>query len=157
MTNFLNGFCYVCWAKKDELITKTLDHKFFIHCRQSQDPRFVDNATGWWGLKKMIRLPNYEYCFLCGLPQGKYLPLAHPPFVTGQKMACPFEDIVAVLTWFVFMDPLTYEKACTNFSGLRSKMTVEEFGKWGKGISDGSCFYNALELVIWLWNQKMAK
>ena len=79
---------------------------------------------------------------------------AHPEFVTGQKMICPLEDFVAVLTWFVFMDPPTYKKACSAFTALRAGMMVEEFTKWAKIKADGHSFYNALELVIWLWTQK---
>ena len=154
MINFLNGSCYVCWAKKGELIPKTTDHKPFIHCHQSEDPKFVDNATGWWQMKKQIQLGKYEYCFQCGLPQAKYMPSGHPPFRKGQPMACPFEDIVAILTWFVFMDPPIYEKACTAFHGLRPRMTIEDFTSWAKREEGLGSFYNALELVIWLWNQK---
>ena len=105
-------------------------------------------------MKKQFWFPNYEYCFMCGLPQGKYLSSAHPEFVTGQKMICPLEDFVAVLTWFVFMDPPTYKKACSAFTALRAGMMVEEFTKWAKIKADGHSFYNALELVIWLWTQK---
>ena len=154
MANYLKGSCYICWAKKGELVTKTPDHKFFVDCRRPEDSRFVENATGWWGMKKKFWFAKFEYCYWCGLPQGKYHCQPHPPVGRDGSAPCQFDDLVAVLAWFVFMDPPTYAKACAAFAALRMGMTVEEFTNWGKKKADGKSFYNALELVIWFWIQK---
>jgi hypothetical protein len=156
MARHLLGQCFVCWARTGHYgITKDKKHTFFVNCNAEGKAKFVPNAMGWMALKRQLKFAKYQYCHWCGLPQEEYLPDSHPRFKTEEPIECPLEDIVAVLCWFVFTDPTTLAAAQKAFAGLHAGMTAEEFGQWIGIVQGPSCFYNGLELVIWLWTEKV--
>jgi Helicase conserved C-terminal domain len=153
MARYLYGKCIICWAWKGRCdVVKTPNHTYFISCRGPEDV-FVNNAIRWFDLKKNYfrSFQKYEYCWQCGLPQGKYLPSTHPVFAPEKTVACPFEDFVAVLCWFVFINPAIFKEATKVFPGLTRGMRVQEFGMWAKQQANPGSFYNGLELIVWLW------
>jgi superfamily II DNA/RNA helicase len=158
MTRFLLGKCFVCWARAgNPNVPKTPDHNFFFSCRLPHE-RFITNGGGWMTLKKRIRFKvPYSHCYRCGLPQGELMPATHPEFVAGKTMVCPLEDFTAVLAWAVFMDENLFGLACRMFRGIKPKMKTEEFYAWANEGEGPENFYNALELVIWLWKFRQVR
>jgi hypothetical protein len=158
MTRYLYGKCFVCWARSgNPNVPKTEDHNFFFSCRFPNE-RFITNGGGWMALKKRIHFKvPYSHCFKCGLPQGEFMPPTHPEFEPKKKVACPFEDFVAVLAWAVFMDEKLLTEASKMFKGLKPKMKTEDFYTWANKEDEPEYFYNALELVLWLWAYRQRK
>jgi hypothetical protein len=152
MTRFLAGKCFVCWARTgNPNVPKTKDHHFFFSCRLPNE-RFITNGGGWMALKKRIHFQvPYSHCFKCGLPQGEFMPPTHPEFIAKEKLVCPFEDFTAVLAWAVFLDEKLLKEASKFFTELKPKMKTEDFYTWINEGEGPESFYNALELVMWLW------
>jgi hypothetical protein len=144
------GYCIICWAWKNKFIKKTPEHIFFIACKEKED-RYVNHGVGWIdNLKRKFGFRKYQYCWTCGLPQGEFIPATHPPFKKGSIMQCPFEDLVAVILWFIIHDEDMWMKACKAFPALKPHMPVEEIADWMKK-EEPHLFYNGLEMVIWFW------
>lgn len=152
LTKLLYKKCAICWAWKDHLTEKSSGHLFFIHCRDPHE--ILEDALRWMALKKNFRYKKFAYCWMCGLPQEEYLPNHHPAFKKGQRVVCPFEDLVAGICMFIRVQASIFSEACKNFPGLKPHMSMEEFIDWANREESAAKFNNGLELVIWYWKYK---
>jgi len=160
MTNLLRGhshnsthvgYCVICWAWKNTLVSKTDDHVYFIHCKSISDS-WVSFAVGWINeLKRKLQFARYKYCWKCGLPQGDMMPSSHPTFKKGIQVNCPFDDLVAVLLWYIVHDKDIWKQACEAFPALHVGMPLKDIVKWFNKEEAPHLFYNGLEVVIWYW------
>lgn len=146
----LTGYCIICWIWKGKRQIKTPDHQYFINCKSKED-RFVHHAIGWINLKKKFHFEKYQYCWKCGLPQGDFSLATHPTFKSGTVLKCPFDDLVALVIWYIINTDDVWRGACTVFPGIKKKMTLDEIFKWLTAEEQPHLFYNGLELVIWYW------
>jgi hypothetical protein len=144
------SYCVICWVWKKRWQVKTPAHQYFISCKSDEDS-FVHHALGWIKLKKEFRFQRYQYCWKCGLPQGEFIPATHPTFKSGTIMHCPFDDLVALLIWYIINTEDVWRRACSAFPGIKTKMSLEEIITWLKTDEQPHLFYNGLELVIWFW------
>jgi helicase-like protein len=144
------GYCVICWVWKHKWQIKTTDHQYFIHCKSNEDG-FVHHAIGWIQLKRKFQFEKYKYCWKCGLPQGEFNPATHPTFKSGTTLKCPFDDLVALLIWFIIHTEEVWEKACSAFPCLQKNMPLDKITVWMKTEEHPHLFYNGLELVIWYW------
>ena len=144
------GYCVICWVWKGVRKIKTTDHQYFIHCKSMED-RFVHHAIGWINLKRKFQFVKFKYCWTCGLPQGEFAPSTHPTFKAGEILKCPFDDLVALLIWYIINTEDVWNRACSVFPGLKSTMSLDNITKWLNIEEHPSQFYNGLELVIWYW------
>jgi hypothetical protein len=153
MANCLRGSCQVCWSRTGESIEKGENHIPFLHCRQQQLSSFVEDANGWWDIRKIINLPRYQYCFFCGLPQGQFKPDGHPNPNRDNPGPCHMADFVPIMSWVVFTDPEVYQEAKKAFPGLIDRMSMAQFCQWYDKGDNSAHFYNGLELGLWLWRR----
>ena len=144
------GFCVICWVWKNKRTIKTADHQYFISCMSEED-KFVHHALGWINMKRKFRYAKFCYCWMCGLPQGEFTLSTHPTFKPGTKMQCPFDDLVALLIWYIINTDDIWKKACSVFPGIQQKMSLDDIIKWIIVEEQPHLFYNGLELVIWYW------
>jgi hypothetical protein len=144
------GYCVICWVWKNKLHIKTPDHQYFIHCKSKEDG-FVKHAIGWIQLKRQFQFEKFKYCWKCGLPQGEFNPATHPSFKSGVILTCPFDDLVALLMWFIIHTDDVWKKACSAFPEIKETMSLDEITKWLKKEEQPHLFYNGLEMVIWYW------
>jgi Helicase conserved C-terminal domain len=144
------GYCVICWVWKGVRKIKSNDHRYFIDCK-STDDRFVHHAIGWIKMKRQFRFEKFKYCWRCGLPQGDFAPATHPTFKVGDILKCPFDDLVALIIWYIINTEDVWKRACSFFTGLKSTMSLESITKWLDAEEHPSQFYNGLELVIWYW------
>lgn len=144
------GYCVICWVWKRKRQIKTPDHQYFINCKTIED-RFVHHAIGWIQMKRAFRYEKYKYCWKCGLPQGELNPATHPTFKPGVVLKCPFDDLVALLIWYIINTEDVWKRACSAFSGLKTDMSLDGIIKWLMIEEQPHLFYNGLELVVWYW------
>jgi Helicase conserved C-terminal domain len=155
VTEVVKGHCPVCWAWKKRLRPKTTDHKLFSGCADAGE--HVGYVYGWLDFKKEIRkkLPKYQYCYNCGLPQGKLLPSSHPAFEQGSTVtACPLNDFGALVLWHIFHHEETWEAACRGISEIGTIKTLGEFQVWVSQKTGQDRFWNGLELILWFMGQR---
>jgi superfamily II DNA helicase RecQ len=155
MTEAVRGHCPVCWAWKKRLTKRTAEHKPFTSCVDQGE--WVEYAYGWLDFKRGIRakFPKYEYCYNCGLPQGKNLPTSHPAFEQGTQVAsCPLNDFGALVLWHIFHHVETWEAACMQFAELGGIATVVELTSWATQKKGQDKFWNGLELILWFMDQR---
>jgi len=145
-----NTYCPICWVWKGKRVVMTSSHRFFISCKTAED-HFVSHAIGWIDLKRKFKFEKYRYCWKCGLPQGEFILPTHPTFKAGTALKCPFDDLVAVLIWFIIHTDDIWKRACPAFPSLQANMPLEEIKKWLIEEEQPHLFYNGLELVIWYW------
>lgn len=143
-------YCVICWVWKNKWIEKTPAHQYFISCKSNED-RFVHHALGWIKMKKEFQFEKYKYCWKCGLPQGEFIPSTHPTFKSGIILKCPFDDLVALLIWYIINTEDIWKRACSAFTGIKKNMSLEGIITWLKAEEQPHLFYNGLELVIWFW------
>lgn len=144
------GYCVICWVWKKKRVVMTPGHRFFIDCRSQGEP-YVPHAIGWIQLKKQFTFEKYQYCWRCGLPQGDFAPATHPIFKPGVPHKCPFDDLVALLIWYIIHTEDIWKLACSAFTELKGQMSLDDITKWLKTENKPHHFYNGLELVIWFW------
>ena len=144
------GYCVICWVWKKKRQPKTPTHQYFISCKSPED-RFVHHAIGWIDMKRGFQFKRFQYCWTCGLPQGDFTLSTHPSFKPGVKMNCPFDDVVALLIWYIINTEDVWKKACSAFPALKSTMYLNDIRKWLVKEDQPYLFYNGLELVIWYW------
>ena len=144
------GYCVICWAWKNKWVPKTASHKYFIHCKSTEES-FVHHGIGWIDLKKKFKFQKYQYCWRCGLPQGEFAPATHPSFKAGVTMICPFDDLVVLLIWHIINTEDVWKRACSVFPALKGTMHLADIQKWLVKEEGPHSFYNGLELVIWYW------
>jgi Helicase conserved C-terminal domain len=155
VTEAVKGHCAVCWAWKRKLIPKTTEHKPFSGCADAGER--VEYVYGWLDFKKDIRkkLGRYQYCYNCGLPQGKLLPSSHPAFEQGSTVAgCPLNDFAAQVLWHMFHHEETWEETCRAIAEVGKIRTVEEFKGWVTQKTGQDRFWNGLELILWFMGQR---
>lgn len=144
------AYCFICWAWKNKWQPKTPHRQFFIHCKSRED-HYVQHAIGWIQLKCQFQFQKFQYCWRCGLPQGDFTPVTHPIFKPGTIITCPFDDLVAVLIWYIIHTEEVWKKACSAFPGLMVTMSLDDIIAWLINEELPHLFYNGLELVIWYW------
>lgn len=144
-------FCPICWAWKGRLVKKTPKHSYFFSCKSKSD-HFVSHAFGWIDqCKKILKIATFKYCHQCGLPQGDLMPSTHATFKRGETMRCVFDDLVAVLVWYIIHDENVLRKACEEFPALKEIRGAKAKVEWMTREDDPTKFYNGLEVVIWFW------
>lgn len=144
------GYCVICWVWKNRRTIKTPEHRYFINCKSVED-RFVDHGFGWIDMKRKFRFQKFKYCWKCGLPQGNFTPSTHPTFKPGSVLECPFDDLVALLIWYIINTDIIWKRACSVFPGITTTMSLDGIIKWLMTEEHPCQFYNGLELVIWYW------
>lgn len=147
------GSCVICWAITGKWGTpKDSNHKFFLSCQKIS---YSPDAYGWIGIKRSCKFQKYEYCFFCGLPQGRWAPSSHPEIRTGTKQtSCPFEDTVAVLAWYIFRNTPSFQAAQRALPTLSRVENEADFKIWVGKVEGRGNFYNALELLIWFYSSR---
>jgi hypothetical protein len=155
MTQAIRGHCPVCWAWKKRLTKRTDEHKPFTSCKDRGE--WLDYAFGWLDFKKGIqaKFRKYEYCYNCGLPQGKNLPASHPAFEQGTQVErCPLNDFGALVLWHIFHHGVTWETACMQFPELGEISSVAALKSWATQTKGQGMFWNGLELILWFMDQR---
>ena len=144
------GYCIICWVWKNKRIIKTPEHQYFIHCKSEED-KFIRHGFGWINMKRRFLYERFKYCWKCGLPQGEFTPATHPTFKPGVLLKCPFDDLVALLVWYIINTEVVWKMACSVFPGIQHNMSLDEIIEWLMKVEQPHLFYNGLELVIWYW------
>jgi hypothetical protein len=124
-------------------------HHPFSQCYLAnyQSPTAV--SAGWMRLKKSMKITSaYTYCYRCGLPQGADKPRCHPEVRKG--MVCPVDDMVALMVWYIVIDPDLSAKARKVFPDMPKTRAPEEWGAWATKGETVENFYNGLEMACWL-------
>jgi hypothetical protein len=153
MIRYLYHKCFVCWARFGNNMVIKMGHKHFIDCVSASKPLLRDGYH-WLKYKQRIKetFAPFSYCHHCGMPQEPNMPSNHPRFQAGKKTRCPLDDMIFVLGWFVWIEKDVFKEACKSFPALQMNMSTEEFTHWSTLEEDRDKFYNALELVLWLWD-----
>ena len=102
-------------------------------------------------MKRGFRYEKIRYCWTCGLPQGEFGLSTHPSFKPGVAMKCPFDDLVALLIWYIINTEDIWKKACLAFPPLKTTMNLNGIKEWLMKEEQPHLFYNGLELIIWYW------
>jgi hypothetical protein len=150
VTSKLSTKCVLCWAYRGVYDKQHGGERLWVKCRdQSGYSRHID----WIGFKKLFQFPRYQYCFQCFLPQGIYLPPAHPDFHKNNpvRKACPLEDFVVLLVLMIRYDSSWWMKARIAFQSLPAQPNEREYAKWCQVVEHGENFYNGLELILWFF------
>jgi hypothetical protein len=158
VTEVVKGHCAVCWAWKKRRIPADPDHKPFSSCKDKGE--YVKGLYGWLDFKHAIKpaLGKYEYCYNCGLPQGKLLPSSHPSFEQGMAVKkCPLNDFAAVVLWHIFHHDETWIAACKDNEELVEIMDVPKFRQWVVVKKGQDMFWNGLELILWFMRKREEK
>lgn len=149
LVTFLHGRCVACWMMLDQLRPNT--HFAFSECTRG----FVHCGKGIreWG--KLIVLPQYKYCYRCGLPQkdrrwgdNDYMPTVHNRFVPGTLSQCNCEDFVVHVLWALLHKTEEWQRVCIQFPGCQD-LGRSELATWFQKEETPLRFYRGLEVVIW--------
>ena len=139
------AICFIHTGKIKPLHQKVLGKECGIQGYQK-------NISGWMDLKKLIRFPEYMYCYRCQLPlQDQYRPSQHSTTGSGD---CSFDDFIIKIIWYIRQRPVVWTLAKAAFSTLGSNPTNKEFASWLGRHSGPDCFWNGLELVLWYLKQR---
>jgi len=154
MTTMLLGKCPLCWAYRGVLEPKH-SQRLWIHCRGPEGKGFVKHLGAVWAFKKKIKLPPFQSCWKCHLPQANFTPPSHPDLESGAKgrKDCPHEDLVVLVFSFVRYNEAWWNRARLHF-GLPSNVGEEVLSVWYSQESVTGGFINGVALMLWFYMEK---
>ncbi|KAJ6553802.1 hypothetical protein DFH09DRAFT_1495365 [Mycena vulgaris] len=153
MAAHLDGNCAPCWVISATV--RSRDHLTFRQCPGTN----AQFGAPFQAFERLLNVPGrFESCFLCGFPQvAEFRPPCHPSFVVGQPQRClGLKGTLKHIAWTVRYTPHLWEGAVSHFSALQFRMSDAHYAQWlGQHNNRLLNFYNGLELLVWLWTQRV--
>jgi hypothetical protein len=138
-----NDICYVCWIIQGRMVSRGA-HEPVIGCG-------LTFGMGWKSFKCKIKdsLPNYHFCFSCGLPQKVRSKRFEPEDHTGFGKNCPVPNMAFQMLFALKRHSQTWKLVCDRFK-FQKGMSDEHFVEWAaQYVENNDKYYNGLEVLVW--------